>query len=319
MVDQPESVVVHTPEIPELKKVKDGKVRSIFEFDGGLLLFVASDRISARDKVLRPGIPGKGRVLNSMSTLFFQLTFGIAPNHMVREEQLPPPSRQRLAELYEAYPWLSGRTMVVRAGQVVPIEFIFRAHSTGSFYKAYTESGGFEKGATVLGYYCPLGMKNGDPFPEPIFTPSTKAPAGEHDVNVTYEKAYEHLLRETDLGVSKARRVLNWGQTRGLALTTWGYRYAREHGFILADHKIEVVLVQGGVELIGDELFTPDSSRFLRLEDFERGNIVHYDKEPVREELDEMWAGKSTPPRLRQGAVEETAQRYRAIHDALVV
>lgn len=311
-------VIVQTPDIPELRRIEEGKVRSIFEFDTGLLLFVASDRISARDVILSPGIPLKGWVLNNMSTFFFEQTSGVAPNHLVRIDQLPPHLRQRLEELYEAYSWLAGRAMVVRAGQVVPIEFIFRTHIAGSFFDAYEKAGGPRYGATVLGYQCPPGMKNGDPLPEPIFTPSTKAPPGEHDRNLTKDEAYEYLLKKSSLGTSKARRVLNWGQTRGLALTAWGYSYVKKRGYILADHKLEVVLAQDGVELIGDELFTPDSSRFLDRTSLERGEIVHVDKEPVRLYLDQYYSGSGTPPRLTRGVVDATAERYQRIYQALI-
>ncbi|MCH7541529.1 phosphoribosylaminoimidazolesuccinocarboxamide synthase [Patescibacteria group bacterium] len=310
-------VVVHTPEIPELPKVKDGKVRSIFNFAPGRLLMVATDRISARDIVLQPGIPGKGAILNSMSAFFFEITRDLAPNHYIPEDQLPFWQKQRLQELYEAHPWLSGRVMVVHAGWVLPIEFIFRAHITGSFYKEYQKVGGFENGGVVLGHQCPSGMKEGDRFPEIIFTPSTKAPLGKHDENLTHEEAFEHLLKETDLGVTKVRRVLNWGQMRGLSLTTWAYRYAKERGFILADHKLEVALVDG-VELIVDEEFTPDSSRYFDLKQFEVGKLVNVDKEPVRQYLDEYYSGSGIPPRLTRDVVEATSQRYKLIHDALV-
>lgn len=311
-------VIVQTPHIPELRRIKDGKVRTIFELDTGLLLFVASDRISARDVVLSPGIPLKGWVLNNMSTFFFERTREIAPNHMVAGEEAPRYLRRRLEELYEAYPWLAGRAMVVRAGQVVPIEFIFRTHVAGSFFQAYEETGGPKYGANVFGHQLPAGMKNGDSLTEPIFTPSTKALLGKHDENVTYEEAYEHLLQATNLSATKARRVLNWGRTRGLALTAWGYSYAKERGFILADHKHEVVLDQGGAELIGDELFTPDSSRFLDRVDFERGQITHFDKEPVRRYLDMFYSGSGTPPRLTREVVEATAERYQRVYKALV-
>jgi len=182
-------VVVHTPEIPELRKIKDGKVRSIFDLGSGLWLMVASDRISARDVVLKPGIPKKGEVLNVMSTYFFLRTRDLAPNHLVLPTQRPESLDRKLDELHQEYPWLRGRTMVVRAGEVLPIEFIFRVQATGSFYKAYIEVGGFENGAVVLGHECPPGMKDGYVFSKPIFTPSTKAPPGEHDVNLTVEGA----------------------------------------------------------------------------------------------------------------------------------
>lgn len=317
MVDTSD-VVVHTPEIPELEKIQDGKVRSIFRFDQGLLLMVATDRISARDIVLQPGIPGKGAILNSMSAFFFERTWDLAPNHYIPEDQLPLRQKQHLQELHEAHPWLNGRVMVVRAGWVVPIEFIFRVHITGSFFKEYKRAGGPGRVANVLGYELPSGMKDGDPLPEPIFTPSTKAPPGKHDKNLTREEAFEHLLEETDLGVTKARRVLNWGSARGLEITRWAAKHIRTRGFILADHKIEVIMLEDGTELICDELLTPDSSRYFDLKQFEVGNLANVDKEPVREYLDEYYSGSGTPPRLPRDVVEATSQRYKLIHDALV-
>ncbi|OGY25299.1 MAG: hypothetical protein A2Z11_02975 [Candidatus Woykebacteria bacterium RBG_16_43_9] len=317
MVEYAETVV-HRPEIPELPKIRDGKVRSIFNFAPGRLLMVASDRISARDKVLKPGIPGKGVVLNTMSTFFFTQTRHLAPNHYMTEEELTFRQQQRLQELYHAYPWLVGRAMVVRTGAVVPIEYIFRVRIAGFFYKEYTQAGGPENGARVLGYDCPAGMKDGDQFPETIFTPSTKAPQGEHDENLTYDEAIAYILEKTDLNETKARRVLNWGSVRGIEVVRWAVKYVKARGFVLADTKMEVLLLDDGTELICDELLTPDSSRFFKLDEYERGVIANFDKEPVRQELDKMWNGRGTPPRLPRDVVEATSNRYQIIHDALV-
>lgn len=208
--------------------------------------------------------------------------------------------------------------MVVRSGWVVPIEFIFRVHITGSFFKEYKKAGGPERVANVLGYELPSGMKNGDLLPEPIFTPSTKAPPGEHDVNITYDEAVVYILDNSDLGETKTRRVLNWGSVRGLEITRWAAKHIRTRGFILADHKIEVILLKDGTELIGDELLTPDSSRYFDLKEFEAGRLVNVDKEPVRQYLDEFYSGSGTPPRMPREVVEATAQRYKRVQEALV-
>lgn len=305
-------VVVHTPEIPELRKIRDGKVRSLFDFDPGLLLFVASDRISARDRVLQPGVPMKGVVLNTMSTFFFMRTRGLAPNHTVPLRDLSTIQRRRLDELHKEYSWLDGRTMVVRAGEILPIEFIFRVQATGSFYKAYIQEGGLENGAVVLGHECPPGMKDGHMFPKPIFTPSTKAPLGEHDVNLTEEEAIAHLVEKAGVSESRSRELIGWGKERGLALTRYGAQHASDRNFLLADHKLEVVIIDGE-PTIADELFTPDSSRFLDKAEFTRGRIVNFDKEPVRAWLDENWDGKGDPPDLPPEVVAATSKRYQEV------
>jgi phosphoribosylaminoimidazole-succinocarboxamide synthase len=267
--------------IPELTKIKSGKVREIFDM-GEHLLFVASDRVSAFDVVLPNGIPRKGEVLTQISHFWFDKYADLVPNHRVANG-LP----EHLAHL-------APRSMVVKKAEPLNIECIVRGYITGSGWKEYKKNG------TVCDIPLPDDLLESAELEQPLFTPSTKADEG-HDENISFEQAAEIEGRDT---AEKVRDL-------SLQIYTEARDYARERGIIIADTKFEFGRIDGELVLI-DEVLTPDSSRFWPLDEYEPGRGQHaFDKQYVRDYLETLDWDKTPPgPELPAEIIEKSQARY---------
>ena len=277
-----------TLELEGIRKVNQGKVRDIFEWEDRLLM-VATDRISAFDVVLPTVIPNKGKVLTQLSEFWFDRLEGTVDNHLIAAswegfpEQLQPYRDQ-----------LEGRTMLVRKCQPLTIECVVRGYLAGSGWKEYQES------ETICGIKLPSGLGQSDKLEEPIFTPATKATTG-HDENIPFERAAEMV------GEELANRV------RDLSIQIYSDArdYASERGIIICDTKFEFGL-DGSDLLLIDEVLTPDSSRFWPAESYEAGKPQpSFDKQFVRDYLETLVWDKNPPgPELPQDIVDASADRY---------
>jgi len=287
--------------------VRAGKVRDLYEVGPDRLLLVASDRISAFDVVLPTPIPDKGRVLTGLSRYWFARTADIIPNHLVGTDpqELPlevaPP---------EARTELRGRMMLCRRAAVLPVEIVVRGYISGSGWKEYREGG------SICGIGLPAGLRENDRLPEPILTPATKAPIGEHDINIDFESMVQILADWAPNGddwLGRERAEALAGQAREVAIRLYelGLERALEAGIILADTKFEMGLVDGELILV-DEVLTPDSSRFWDAAAYEPGGPQpSYDKQFVRDWLETQAWDKTDPgPELPDDVVVGTRARY---------
>jgi len=274
-----------------------GKVRDTYDLGDGRLLIVATDRISAFDVVLPTGIPDKGAVLTQMSAFWFDLTAGVVPNHLLRVADGSPADELP----FELPSGLRGRSMIVRKAQRLDVECIARGYITGSAWAEYRETG------KVCGVRMPPGMIESQPFPEPLFTPTTKAEVG-HDLNMS----------EDELVALAGAETANAIKVRTLAIYQYAAQYARERGIIIADTKLEFGIVDGEPILI-DELLTPDSSRFWPADGYEAGRSQpSFDKQYVRDWLIERgWNREPPAPALPPDVVEKTSERYREAYRRL--
>jgi phosphoribosylaminoimidazole-succinocarboxamide synthase len=272
----------------ELPHLYSGKVRDVYDLGDGRLLLVASDRISAFDVVMAEPIPDKGRVLTAMSAFWFGHFATVVGSHLVSTdlEALPPSARR---------PDLAGRIMVCRRAEMLPIECIVRGYLSGSAWKEYAADG------TMHGEPLPPGLLESSELPEPVFTPSTKAADGQHDVNIGFDDAVALVGRPV---AERARAVALELYTRGAAL-------AARRGIIIADTKFELGLVDGEL-VLADEVLTPDSSRFWPADRWEPGHPQpSFDKQPVRDYLDGLdWDKAPPPPPLPPEVVDATSARY---------
>jgi len=271
-----------------LNLVKQGKVRDLYTTDAGILM-VASDRISAYDVVLPTPIPHKGAVLTGTSVFWFDRLKDIVSNHLIstNPDDFPPEAKEHADAL-------RGRTMLVKPAEVVPIECVARGYITGSGWKEYKAS------QSVCGIALPAGLKESEKLPEPIFTPATKEDEG-HDENIDFERAASIAGRET---AEKLRDLT-------LALYTRAAAYAAERGIIIADTKFEFGFIEGELTLV-DEALTPDSSRFWPADEWKPGGSVpSFDKQYVRDWLDESgWDHTPPGPELPDDVVAGTRARY---------
>lgn len=272
----------------DIKPDGQGKVRDLYDL-GDKLLIVASDRISAFDYVFADEIPYKGIVLTQLSRFWFDLLDGVVENHLISTDVADLPER------FKPYAdKLAGRFMLVRKAQMYPIECIVRGYLAGHGLQEYQEHG------TVCGIKLPAGLQNSSKLPEPIFTPSTKAKLGEHDENISFERCAEII------GIDAAT------QLRDLAIKV--YTIARDHaekqGIIIADTKFEFGVIDGKI-VLADEVLTPDSSRFWPGDLYEPGrDQPSFDKQFVRDWINENWDRKGVPPRLPQEIIEKTSEKY---------
>lgn len=283
--------------VPPLPKLHSGKVRDIYEAGPDRLLMVTSDRLSAFDVVLAEPIPDKGRVLTAISAFWFDRLAPIVPGHLLGTD----------LGLLEADtsgwdPDLAGRVMVCRRAEMLPIEAIVRGHLTGSGWSEYRRSG------TVHGMDVPVGLVEAAALPEPMFTPSTKADVGDHDVNISFREAADRI------GTELAERV----RDVSLRLFTEAAAHAASRGIIVADTKFEFGLVDGELMLC-DEVLTPDSSRFWPADSWEPGRTPpSFDKQPVRDLLDELgWDRTPPPPPIGPETVSATRARYVEAYERL--
>lgn len=280
----------------DLELLKRGKTRDIYDL-GDNLLVVASDRISAFDVILEDGIPEKGKVLNKISTFWFNKTKDIVENHVVETDvdKYPDQCRRHKDEL-------ESRSMIVRKSDVIPIEAIVRGYISGSGWKEYQNTG------SICGIELPDGLKESEKLPEPIFTPSTKAEIGDHDENISEEKAKELIGSE----------AYDFIKEKALEIYRFAYNHALERGIIIADTKMEFGYYEGRIILI-DELLTPDSSRFWNLNDYKKGRAQNsFDKQYVRDYLLSINFNKQPPaPHLPDEVIKNTTKKYKEAYEKL--
>jgi phosphoribosylaminoimidazole-succinocarboxamide synthase len=284
-------------EIRGLEHLRSGKVRDLYEVDADHLLLVASDRVSTYDVVHPTPVPDKGRVLTGLSAFWFERLGGLVPNHLVSTSVLDLPAAAR-----DVADWLRGRSMLVRRVEILPFECVVRGYLVGSGWEEYQRDG------TVCGLGLPDGLAEADRLPAPIFTPATKAEAGEHDENVPFEAVADTL------GQQLAVRL------RDLSLRV--YAAAAEHatsrGIILADTKFEFGLLDGEV-VLADEVLTPDSSRYWPADAWSPGAPPpSFDKQYVRDYATSTgWDKRPPAPALPDEIVTATRGRYIEAYERL--
>jgi phosphoribosylaminoimidazole-succinocarboxamide synthase len=278
-------------EIKSLPLLHRGKVRDVYAVGSDHMLIVTTDRLSAFDVVLPTPIPGKGAVLTELSNFWFGRTRHVVTNHLA-----DVPLARVLIDPAERTP-VEGRAVVVRKLKALPVEAIVRGYLAGSGWKEYRQR------STVCGIVLPAGLREADPLPEPIFTPSTKAAVGLHDENISLEKAAEVIGADV---AAKVRDV-------SIALYREAADYALKRGIIIADTKFEFGLDTKGQLALIDEVLTPDSSRFWPVDQYRPGsNPPSFDKQYVRDYLESLgWDKKPPAPVLPPDVVAKTAEKYR--------
>ena len=275
----------------EYTPVKEGKVREIYDI-GDELIMVATDRISAFDVILKNKVTKKGTVLTQMSKFWFDYTKDILPNHMISVDTADMPEFFRKEEF-------TGNSMLCRKLTMLPVECIVRGYITGSGWASYKKDG------TVCGIKLPEGLVECDKLPEPIYTPSTKAEIGDHDENISYERSIEVLEKQfPGRGEEYAAKLRDCT----IALYKKCADYALSRGIIIADTKFEFGLDDDGNVILGDEMLTPDSSRFWPLEGYEPGKgQPSFDKQFVR---DWLKANPDSDYNLPQDVIDKTIEKY---------
>ncbi len=286
----PDKETLLTTDLPIGKK-HSGKVRDVYDL-GDRLLIVTTDRLSAFDVVLPDGIPSKGQTLNELSILWLKKLAIIIDNHFLTDNVAEYPAIcQPYAKL------LNGRSMLVKKAEPLPVECIVRGHISGSGWESYQKNG------TVCGITLPPGLKESQKLPEPIFTPSTKAEAGEHDVNISFEEMIEKI------GFYKSAII----KQASLYLYRASYELAKSVGIIIADTKFEFGLEKNGQIILIDEVLTPDSSRFWPVESYKPGGPQpSFDKQFVRDWLKASgWNKKPPAPKLPEEIINKTSEKYK--------
>ncbi|CAK8713184.1 Phosphoribosylaminoimidazole-succinocarboxamide synthase [Candidatus Electrothrix aarhusensis] len=297
----PMSNAVIRTDLPELTLLHRGKVRDMYEIPGheDKLLMIATDRISAYDVVMDDPIIDKGKVLTQISLFWFDLLADIVPNHQISADvdQYPEVCHQYRDQL-------EGRSMLVRRTKVMPIECIVRGYISGSFWSAYKQN------TTVCGFALPEGMQESDKFPQPLFTPSTKAEQGLHDENISVAQMEEIIGKDV---ADKMADI-------SIRLYEKASEYARSKGIIIADTKFELGMVDGELILI-DEVLTPDSSRFWPMDEYKPGQgQPSFDKQFLRDYLSSLdWGKQPPPPPLPAEITEKTAARYKEAQERLTL
>ncbi len=282
---------LHESNLTSLKFLHRGKVRDLYEVDADHLLIVQTDRLSAFDVILPTPIPGKGEVLTAVSNFWFKKLGNIIPNHL---SGIDPESVVKTdAEKAQ----VRGRAFVTKKLKPLPIEAIVRGYLAGSGWKDYKKTG------AVCGIQLPAGMQEAQKLPQAIFTPSTKAPAGAHDENISFEESKKIL------GADMAEQVKN----ATLALYTQAAEYALTRGIIIADTKFEFGTDAAGKLYLIDEALTPDSSRFWPADQYKVGtNPPSFDKQFVRDWLESSgWNKKPPAPQVPADVLQKTADKYR--------
>ena len=282
----------------EFKPFKEGKVREVYDIGENLIL-VATDRISAFDHILKNKITDKGAILTQMSKFWFDYTKDIVKNHMVSVDVKDMPEFFR-SEKYD------GNSMLCKKLEMLPIECIVRGYITGSGWESYKKNG------TVCGISLPEGLKESEKLPEPIYTPSTKAELGDHDENISFEQSVEVLEK---LYPGKGRDYATQIKDCTIKLYKKCAEYALSKGIIIADTKFEFGLDENGNVVIGDEMLTPDSSRFWPLEGYEAGKSQpSYDKQFVR---DWLKANPDSDYLLPDDVIDKTVAKYKEAFELL--
>lgn len=291
-------IILEEKEMKEFKPMKEGKVREVYD-NGDTLILVATDRISAFDNILDNMITDKGAILTQMSKFWFDFTKEVIPNHLVSVEPADMPE-------YFRQPQYSGNSTLCKKLNMLPIECIVRGYITGSGWESYQKDG------KVCGIQLPEGLKESEQLPEPIYTPTTKADLGDHDAHITFEQSVdilEKLYPGKGAGYAAAIRDATLGLYKKCAA------YARERGIIIADTKFEFGLDEDGNIVIGDEMLTPDSSRFWPADGYEPGHgQPSFDKQFARDWLkqnpDHNWT-------LPEEVVDKTIDKYLQAYEML--
>ncbi|WP_303084095.1 phosphoribosylaminoimidazolesuccinocarboxamide synthase [Dialister invisus] len=280
----------------EYKPFKSGKVRELYDL-GDSLIMVCTDRISAFDNILESPIPKKGEVLNKMSKFWFDFTKDVVPNHMISINAADMPA-------FFQKPEFDGNSMKTQKLEMIPVECIVRGYITGSGWESYKKDG------TICGIRLPEGLEECEKLPEAIFTPSTKAPVGEHDMNISMEEGEEWIERTFP---GKGKEYMERLRDLTLALYRKCADYALSKGIIIADTKFEFGLDKEGNIVLGDEMLTPDNSRFWPLDGYAPGKgQPSYDKQFVRDYLKEN-PGDALP----QEIIDKTIGKYVEAYELL--
>jgi phosphoribosylaminoimidazole-succinocarboxamide synthase len=282
---------VHTTALRHLRRLHTGKVRDIYEIDAGHMLIVTTDRLSAFDVVLPDPIPHKGHVLTEISEFWFRHTTNIVPNQLttVSLDTLPLDPDERVM--------LEGRAIIVKRLKALPIEAVVRGYLIGSGWKDYQRTG------AVCGIALPKGLQLAERLPQPLFTPASKAPAGQHDENISFADV------EALVGPTLAAQV----RDTSLALYDFAAAHARQRGIIIADTKFEFGTDEAGRLVLIDEVITPDSSRFWPADTYRVGiSPPSFDKQFVRDYLETLdWDKKAPGPSLPPEIIAKTSEKYR--------
>lgn len=284
-------------------KVKSGKVRDIWQSDNGrCIALVATDRVSAFDEKLGVIVPDKGKILTQMSAKWFELTENLVPNAILATDVENMPSSWRKDEF-------AGRTTEMIALRMLPLEAIVRGYITGSMWSKYCKG---ER--TISDYTMPEGLQESQQLPEPIYTPTTKAPEGEHDMEVNFEQS---ILEIEKAGFENARDLAEKVRDYSLKLYSFCSDYAKSRGIILADSKFEFGVDEEGIVRVADEVCTPDSARFWSVDDYEIGRSqASMDKQMLRDwvkQAKEAGTYTTVPDEILQ----ETGRRYRKCYELL--
>ena len=296
MISLPTNALTQT-ECPDLQLLARGKVRDVYEVDEQHLLFVATDRISAFDVVMENGIPGKGILLTQISRFWFEWLGDSVAHHFVTAEVDDMPD-----VVHPYRDQLKGRSMLVKKLKILPVEAIVRGYITGSGWVSYQKNG------TVCGIELPVGLEECEKLPEPLYTPSTKAEIGGHDMNIPPAEA------KRILGEAHAKAVEEFS----IHLYETARDYAGERGILLADTKFEFGVDDAGAVVLGDEILTPDSSRFWPAEGYEPGHDQpSFDKQFVRNYLLSIDFDKQNPVTLPDLVITRTLEKYQEAYELL--
>jgi len=283
--------------LDNLELIARGKVRDIYAIDDEHMLIIATDRLSAFDVVFEQAIPKKGELLTEVSNFWFGKTAGIIRNHL---------TDLNLEDYVSAedYPYLAKRSIIVKRLKTLPVEAIVRGYVIGSGWKDYQATG------EICGIKLPSGIQQAAKLPEPIFTPSTKAAVGDHDINVSFADTVALIGEELANQISKV----------SIALYQLAADYARERGIIIADTKFEFGVDENNQLVLIDEILTPDSSRYWPADSYRPGiSPPSYDKQFIRDYLETLDWDKTPPaPQIPQDIIDRTQQKYQDVHDILL-
>lgn len=277
-----------------MKKISSGKVREIYEVNQDKLLLVVSDRISAFDYILPSLVPNKGKILNQISEFWFNYIKDIIPNHVISTDIKDFPEEFQTEEF-------EGRSMLVKKLKMIPVECIVRGYITGSGWKSYQENG------TVCGITLPEGLQESEKLPEPIFTPTTKAAEG-HDENISFEEVCD-LIGKDLAEELRAKTIEIYSKCAEYALTK---------GVIIADTKFEFGVDENGTLVIGDEVLTPDSSRFWPASDYQVGRgQKSFDKQYIRDWIKSTGYNPESGTPIPDDVIDVTVNKYKEAYEVL--
>lgn len=299
------NAAIFDPEINSLPLLSRGKVRNNYAIGDDKILMVASDRLSAFDVIMGQPLPGKGVLLTQMALFWFEYLKDIVPNHLTGDNPQDAVAPHEVSQV-------QGRAVVVKRLKPILVEAVVRGYLAGSGWKEYQQT------QSVCGVILPTGLKNADKLAEPIFTPAAKAPAGDHDENITFEEMKKRIGQEL---ADKIRDV-------SIALYQRASSYALTKGIIIADTKFEFGLDNNGQPILMDEILTPDSSRYWPVEGYQAAhnagqNPPSYDKQFVRDYLESVrlngnpWNKRAPAPALPENVIEQTIKKYQEAFERL--